>query len=97
MYKYIGQQIIFGIYKLSEISDMFSSSGFTCDYPCKSKDLKKNKFEEYHSKLTIDIDEFLNLMNETFKCHIILGSYSLSKYHLIVIINSWWNKSRCSS
>ena len=79
LYKYIGQEIIFGIYKLSEISDLFRTTGVTINYPGKGKGLPKNKFENYHAHLSINQDSFLKLLNESFKSHLILGTFALCK------------------
>lgn len=82
IYKYCAQQIIFGIFCLSEINDLFTTKDYVFSYPNKEKGLSRNKFKELHSKLVIDEDEFVNLLNKSFQSHVKLGSHSLSTFYL---------------
>lgn len=77
-----------GVYKLSQIEDLFSTGKYRFIYPNKDKGLSKHRFQEFHAGLIINIDKFLNLINESFMNHIKIGTYALGNINSSININS---------
>lgn len=73
--KYFGQVCIFGVLKLSEIADLWSTEGIVITYPGKEFGLSKNRWKFLNTHLEFNISVLHSLLLLAFKSHLIPSTF----------------------